>query len=221
MPAKTPPKKAKISPRETLKEEADRLGISVNAVWKRRKKAEQLAKAANAGRELRAADGTFAPGNTAAAGHDATNAGRPSLSIRSRFSRHDEHAEDVIVSLLDATRPLRGLDHLAALICERYGLDGETVAGEIAKLIRTFIPDNRLQLAAAREVLDRAHGKATQYIDSEYTKEKVKRTMKCYGGTIRFVLTNALGIAPAEDLMSQIGKKFEERMSAGGCEEEE
>jgi hypothetical protein len=65
-----------------------------------------------------------------------------------------------------------------------------------------------LRLAAAREILDRAHGRPTQYVDSEFNKEKVEKLMKQYGQAIRFVLTNTYGIGPAEELMFQIGKKF-------------
>jgi hypothetical protein len=78
------------------------------------------------------------------------------------------------------------------------------------KRIAALIPDERLGLAAAREILDRAHGKPKQTIANEIDQEELEAMFSRWGLALRKVLVPAFGDKRAAELMADIKRKYDD-----------
>ena len=90
----------------------------------------------------------------------------------------------------------------------RFAVHDPLAEAKILELLDANHP--AVQMAAAREILDRAHGKPKQTIANEIDQGELEIMFRRWGLAARKVLVPAFGEARASALMADIKRKYDE-----------
>ncbi len=86
---------------------------------------------------------------------------------------------------------------------------------KIAVTLMGKADSDRVRLAAAQEVMDRAYGRATQHIEADITQDQVRHLVSTQAAATREVLVARIGLQNAELVMTEIHSRMGAMLAAG------